>query len=44
MGKLKFIEKTTELRKKQNWIKSNKLLLNSSLAFNPQMREIAGKS
>ena len=27
----------------QNWINSNKLILNSSLAFNPQMREIARK-
>ena len=41
---LKFIEKTIELQKKQNWIKANKLILNSSLAFNPQMREIARKS
>ena len=41
---LKFIEETIELQKKQNWIKANKLILNSSLAFNPQMREIARKS
>ena len=41
---LKFIEETTELQKKQNWIKANKLILNSSLAFNPQMWEIARKS
>ena len=41
---LKFIEETIELQKKQNWIKANKLILNSSLAFNPQMREIVRKS
>ena len=41
---LKFIEETIELQKKQNWIKANKLILNSSLVFNPQMREIARKS
>ena len=40
---MKFIEKTIELKKKQNWIKANKLILNSSLAFDPQMRETAGK-
>ena len=34
---LKFIEETIELQKKQNWITANKLILNSSLAFNPQM-------
>ena len=38
--KLKFIEETTELQKKQTWIKANTLILNSSLAFNPQMREL----
>ena len=43
-GILKFIEETTELENKQNWIKANKLILNLSLAFNPQMREIARKS
>ena len=42
--KLKFIEETTELQKKQTWIKANTLILNSSLAFNPQMREITGQS
>ena len=41
---MKFIEKTIELQKKQNWIKARKLILNSRLAFNPQMREIARKS
>ena len=40
---LKFIEETIELQKKQNWIKANNLILNSSLTFNPQMREIARK-
>ena len=41
---LEFTEETIELQKKQNWIKANKLILISSLAFNPQMREIARKS
>ena len=41
IGILKFIEETIELQKKQNWIKANKLILNSSLVFDPQMREIA---
>ena len=40
-GKLKFIEETIEL---QNWIKADKLILNSSLAFNPLMWKIAGNS
>ena len=43
-GTLKFIEETIELQKNQNWIKANKLILNSCLAFNPKMQEIAGKS
>ena len=30
--------------KESNWIKINKLILNSSLAFHPQMWEIAGNS
>ena len=38
------MEETIELQKKQNWIKANKLILNSSLTFNPKMWEIAGKS
>ena len=42
--KLKFIEKTIELWKNQNCIKANKLILDSSLAFNQQMKEIAGNS
>ena len=33
-GTLKIIEETIELQKKQNCIKANKLILNSSLAFN----------
>ena len=40
-SKLKFIEEAIELQKNQNWIKANKLILNSSPAFNAQ---IAGKS
>ena len=32
---LKIIEETNEVQKKRNWIKSNKLILNSSLALNP---------
>ena len=43
-GKLKFIEETIELQKRQNWIKADKLILNSSLAFNPLMWKIAGNS
>ena len=43
-GTLKFIEETIELQKKQNWNKPNKLILNSSLAINPQLREITRKS
>ena len=43
-SKLKFIEEAVKLQKKQDWTKVNKLILNSSLAFNPQMQEIAGKS
>ena len=43
-GKLKFTGETIELRKKQNWIKANKLILNSSLVFNPQMKGIAGNT
>ena len=43
-GTLKFIEETIEPQKKQNLIKDNKLILNSSLAFNTQIREIARKS
>ena len=40
---LKFIEETIELQKKQNWIKANKLILNSSFVFNLEMLEIARK-
>ena len=40
---MKFIEETIELQKKQHWIKANKLILNSNLTFNSQMREIARK-
>ena len=43
-GKLKFTGETLELQKKQNWIKANKLVLNSSLVFNPQIKEIAVKT
>ena len=35
---------TIELQKKLNWIKANKLILNSSLVFNSQRKEIAGKT
>ena len=38
------MEETIELKKKQNWIEANKLTLDSSLAFYPQMWKIAGKS
>ena len=31
-----------EQEKKENWIKVNKLILNSSRAFNPQIQEIVG--
>ena len=41
---MKFIEETIELQNKQNWSNANKLIWNSSLAFNSQMREIARKS
>ena len=41
---MKFIEETIELQKKQNCIKANKLILKSSLAFNPYVREIVIKS
>ena len=41
---MKFIEETIEMQKKQNWIKAKKLILNSSLGFNPQIREIGRKS
>ena len=40
LGALEFVEQTIELQKKQNWIKANKLILNSSLASNPQMRKV----
>ena len=43
-GKLKFNGEIIELQKKLNWIKANKLMLNSSLVFNPQRKEIAGKT
>ena len=43
-GKLKFTGETTELQKKLNWIIAKKLILNSSLVFNPQRKEIAGKT
>ena len=43
-GKLKFTGETIELQKKLNWIKANKLILNSSLVFNPQRKQIAGKT
>ena len=35
-SKLRYIEETIELKKKQNWIKDNKLIF-SNLAFDPQM-------
>ena len=35
------MEEIIELQKNENWIEANKLILNSSLVFNPQMREIA---
>ena len=35
------MEETIELKKKQNWIEANKLTLDSSLAFYPQMWKIA---
>ena len=44
MGKLKFTGETIELQKKLNWIKANKLILNSSLVFNSQRKGIAGKT
>ena len=37
-GKLKFTGETTELQKKLNWIKANKLILNSSLGRKLQER------
>ena len=43
-GKLKFTGETIEVQKKPNWIKNNKLILNSSVVFNPQRKEIAGKT
>ena len=43
-GKLKFTGETAELQKKLKWIKADKLILNSSLVFNPQRNEIAGKT
>ena len=43
-GKLQFTGETVELQKKQNWITANKLILNLSLVFNPQMKEIVGKT
>ena len=42
--KLEFAGETIGLQKKLNWIKANKLILNSSLAFNPQRKEIAWKT
>ena len=42
--KLKFTGETIELKKKQKWIKANKLIMNSSIVFNPQRNEIAGKT
>ena len=35
---------TIELQKKLNWIKANKLILNSSLVFNPKRKGIAGNT
>ena len=43
-GQIKFKGETIELKKKLNWIKGNKLILNSTLVFNPQRNEIAGKT
>ena len=43
-GKLKFTGETIELQKKLNWIKANKLILNSSLVFNLQRKKITGKN
>ena len=42
--KFKFTGETIELKKKQKWIKANKLIMNSSIVFNPQRNEIAGKT
>ena len=41
---MKFLEETIELQKKQNYIKANKFILKSSLAFNPYVWEIVIKS
>ena len=43
-SEMKFVDKTIKLQKRQNWIKTIKLILNSSLAFNSKMRRNAGKS
>ena len=44
-GKLKLTGETIELQKKLNSIKANKfILMNSSLVFNPQRKDIAGKT
>ena len=40
-GELELVEQTTELQKKQSWIKAKKLILNSSLASNKKMWGIA---
>ena len=39
-GKLKFTREAIELQKKLNWIKADKLILNSSLVFNPQRNKL----
>ena len=44
MSTLTFIEETIELQKKQSCIRANKLILNSSLAFNSKVREIVRKT
>ena len=44
-GKLKLTGETIELQEKLNSIKANKfILMNSSLVFNPQRKDIAGKT
>ena len=40
-GELELVEETTELQKKQSWIKAKKLMSNSSLASNKKMWGIA---
>ena len=44
MSELKFITESTEIKRNQNWIKVHKLILNSTLCFNPTMLATAGKA